>query len=178
MDVEIRTGTSALQSLTCRTADVYQDWPRIWPVWQRVVSAGETHPYPVDATEKEARALWLDPHRSVVHIAEADGELLAAMMTKPLRYGPGDHVANFDLMVNPDHWGKGVGRILADHVIDATRTAGYHAMEAYAVVETNHRALRLWQSLGFQSMAVVPEAFRHPRFGLTGVHLMRRSLQS
>jgi GNAT superfamily N-acetyltransferase len=166
---------SLLDAVELRAADA-ADWPRIWPLWQRIVSAGETHPYPLDATEEEAIAIWLRPRRAALYVAEHDGAVLAAMQTKPLRYGHGDHIANFDLMVVPEWWGRGIGRALAEHGIDACRAAGYAAMEAYAVVEVNERAIRLWQGLGFRTIAIVPRAFRHPTQGLVGVHHMYRSL--
>jgi GNAT superfamily N-acetyltransferase len=152
------------------------DWPRIWPLWQRIVATGETHPYPPDATEADAIALWLRPKGAALYVAERDGVVLAAMQTKPLRYGHGDHIANFDLMVRPESRGQGVGRRLAEYVIDACRTAGYEAMEAYAVVAANVPAVRLWHGLGFQTIAIVPRAFRHPTQGPVGVHHMYRSL--
>ncbi|MER6529567.1 GNAT family N-acetyltransferase [Streptomyces sp. NPDC001508] len=164
--------------ITMRAADTEKDWPRIWPLWRAVVSRGETHPYPVDATEAEARTIWLAPSRSAVYIAEREGALVAAMMTKPMRSGNGDHIANFDLMVAPEWWGQGIGRALATYVIDATQRAGYLAMEAYSVVDTNEQALKLWNALGFRTLATVPDAFRHPVHGLVGVHLMHRQLVS
>jgi hypothetical protein len=45
-------------------------------------------------------------------------------------------------------------------------------MQFNAVVETNVAAVGLWQSLGFEILATVPEAFDHPRHGLVGLHIM------
>ena len=44
------------------------------------------------------------------------------------------------------------------------------------MVETNTGAVRLWQSLGFDMLATVPEAFRHPVHGYVGLHIMYRRL--
>ena len=49
-------------------------------------------------------------------------------------------------------------------------------MQFNAVVETNVRAVALWQSLGFDVLATVPKAFAHPAEGLVGLHVMYRSL--
>jgi len=43
-------------------------------------------------------------------------------------------------------------------------------------VETNTRAVGLWRSLGFEVLATVPEAFRHPTKGYVGLHVMYRRL--
>jgi ribosomal protein S18 acetylase RimI-like enzyme len=45
-----------------------------------------------------------------------------------------------------------------------------------AVVETNTRAVALWQSLGFQILATVPDAFHHPVHGYVGLYIMHRHL--
>ncbi|MBT2748705.1 MULTISPECIES: GNAT family N-acetyltransferase [unclassified Lysobacter] len=152
------------------------DWLSIWPIWNAVVACGETHPYARNSTQEDAFALWFKPARSAVYIAEQSGRVVAAMQTKPMRYGNGDHIANFDLMVSPEHRCRGVGRALSMHVIDATRRTGYNAMEAFAVVESNVAAVRLWQSLGFQIVATVPNAFRHPTRGTVAVYHMHMQL--
>jgi hypothetical protein len=60
--------------------------------------------------------------------------------------------------------------------VEWARTAGYRSMQFNAVVETNTVAVRLWQSLGFEMLATVPEAFDHPRHGLVGLHVMYQRL--
>jgi ribosomal protein S18 acetylase RimI-like enzyme len=72
---------------------------------------------------------------------------------------------------------KGVGRALAQRVLEVAAEDGYRAMQFNAVVETNAHAIRLWESLGFTILATVPEAFRHPDPGLVGLHIMHRFLR-
>jgi ribosomal protein S18 acetylase RimI-like enzyme len=81
-------------------------------------------------------------------------------------------------MVNPDHGGKGVGRALGRYVLDQARADGFRAMQFNAVVETNTVAVKLWQSLGFEIIATLPEGFRHATKGFVGLHIMFRSLVS
>jgi ribosomal protein S18 acetylase RimI-like enzyme len=69
-----------------------------------------------------------------------------------------------------------VGRALCRHVLDQARADGYRAMQFNAVVETNTPAIRLWRSSGFQILATVPEAFRHPVRGYVGLHIMHLTL--
>jgi len=80
--------------------------------------------------------------------------------------------------VAPSASGKGVGRALANRVLEVAAEDGYLAMQFNAVVETNTNAIRLWESLGFTILATVPEAFRHPDHGLVGLHIMHRPLRS
>jgi ribosomal protein S18 acetylase RimI-like enzyme len=44
------------------------------------------------------------------------------------------------------------------------------------VVSTNERAVRLWESLGFETVGRLPGAFAHPRFGYVDALVMFREL--
>jgi ribosomal protein S18 acetylase RimI-like enzyme len=44
------------------------------------------------------------------------------------------------------------------------------------VVSTNDRAVRLWQSLGFEIAGRLPGAFLHPSLGYTDAYVMYRNL--
>jgi L-amino acid N-acyltransferase YncA len=90
--------------------------------------------------------------------------------------GPASHVATASFMVDNGQHGRGVGRALGEHVVDTARTDGYRGIQFNAVVEANTRAVALWQSLGFQIIGTVPEAFRHPAEGYVGLHIMYRRL--
>lgn len=148
------------------------DWPRIWPFYERIVTAGETYAYPDPPTPEGARALWMEPPPGLTVVAEADGEVLGSAKVGPNRPGRGAHIATASFMVDPDRQGRGVGRALAEYAIAWAREQGYHAMQFNAVVETNTSAVRLWQSLGFEILTTVPDAFDHARHGLVGLHIM------
>lgn len=153
-----------------------QDWTAVWPFFADIVAAGETYAYPPDLTLETARALWMDsaPGQTVVAV-EGDAVVGTAKMG-PNRPGRGAHVATASFMVDPAYAGHGVGRSLGVYVIDWARAAGYRSMQFNAVVETNTGAVHLWQSLGFQILTTVPEAFDHPKHGLVGLHIMYQRL--
>ena len=79
-------------------------------------------------------------------------------------------------MVDPAQQGRGVGRARGEHVLEQARGDGYRAMVFNAVVECNTPAVRLWQSLGFEILATVPQGFLHPVDGYVGLHIMYRPL--
>ena len=85
-------------------------------------------------------------------------------------------MATASFMVDPAHSGKGIGRALAEDVLAWAKAAGYRSMQFNAVVETNTGAVHLWQSLGFEILTTVPEAFDHRTRGLVGLHVMYRRL--
>ena len=158
-----------------RTAED-RDWPAIWPFFAEIVAAGETYAYPDPITEAEARALWMEQPPSMTVVAVDGDQVLGSAKMGPNRPARGAHIATASFMVNPSGQGRGVGRALGEYVVDAARAAGYHGMQFNAVVESNTAAVHLWQSLGFEILATVPEAFNHRRLGLVGLHVMYRRL--
>jgi L-amino acid N-acyltransferase YncA len=153
------------------------DWPQIWPFLRDIVRAGETYTWPRDETEESARAIGMAaglPNRTLVAV-EGDTVLGTAKMG-PNHRGPAAHIANASFMVAPEHAGKGVGRALGEYVLKQAREDGFRAMQFNAVIETNTAAVKLWQSLGFEIVATLPEGFNHATKGYVGLHIMFRPL--
>ena len=151
------------------------DWPRIWPFWRRIVSAGETYAWDPHTPEPVARELWMAP-AARVFVVEDGEQVVASAYVKPNYGGPAAAVANAGFMVDPAHAGRGIGRRLAVHVLAEAGRDGYRAMVFNAVVATNP-AVDLWRSLGFVIVGTVPDAFDHPVHGPVGLHIMYRRLQ-
>ena len=114
------------------------------------------------------------PGRTVV--AVRDDTVLGSAKMGPNREGRGSHIGTASFMVDPAYAGQGVGRALGQHIVEASRAAGYHGIQFNAVVETNRPAVALWLSLGFQIMTTIPEAFDHRQYGRVGLHVMYRKL--
>ena len=62
------------------------------------------------------------------------------------------------------------------HSMEYARERGYRAMQFNFVVSTNERAVRLWQSLGFEIVGRLPAAFRHPTRGYVDALVMYQQL--
>ena len=165
------------------------DWPAIYPFFSAIVDAGETYAYPEGLSLEEARAVWMEPAPSQVLVAiDAGGgrgrgggaggvaRVVGSAKWGPNRPGRGAHVATASFMIDPAFAGHGIGRTLGEEVLARARAGGYRSMQFNAVVETNRGAVHLWQSLGFQVLATVPGAFRHPQHGYVGLHVMFREL--
>lgn len=161
--------------LTLRQA-IDADWPSIWPFWHAIVAAGRTYSIPVDTDEATARELWmLRPPGETWVAVDADGRVVGSATLDPNRPGPGSHVAHASFMVDPAMAGRGVGRLLAEGMLDRARALGYEAMQFNAVVADNP-AVRLWQSVGFGVVGRVPDAFRRPDGSTVDLLVMWRRL--
>ena len=159
---------------------VAADWDPIWPFFHEIVTARETYAYDPELTDEQARSLWMSPSGSKLSrttvAVDADGTVLGSANMYPNRPGPGSHVASASFMVDASKRGHGVGRALCQDMIDWAAAAGFRSIQFNAVVETNERAVKLWQDLGFQIIGTVPEAFQHPTHGYVGLHVMHRVL--
>jgi L-amino acid N-acyltransferase YncA len=153
------------------------DWPQIWPFWRDIVEAGETYAYPLGATSDQARGWWLQHPPGETVVLEEDGVVLGSATMGPNRPGRGAHVGTASFMVATQAQGRGVGRRLAQYVVQWHREQGYRAIQFNAVVETNAAAVALWQSLGFRIVGTVPEAFDSRAHGLVGLHVMHLPLR-
>lgn len=153
------------------------DWPLVWPFFRSIVSDGETYAYPEDLDSEAARRLWMEPPpgRCVVAVTGEDRVVGSAKMG-PNRPGRGAHIATASFMVSPEAQGQGVGRALGAYAVQWARDEGYYGMQFNAVVETNHAAVHLWQSLGFEIMTTIAGAFQSRRHGMVGLHVMYKKL--
>ncbi|MFZ0013190.1 MAG: GNAT family N-acetyltransferase, partial [Acidimicrobiia bacterium] len=122
--------------------------------------------------------LWmrLGAGREATYVALQGDVVVATAYLKANSIGLSDHIANAGWMVDPGHQGRGIGRRFAVFVIDEATRLGYRAMQFNSVVATNTAAIALWESLGFEIVGTVPDAFRHASAGLTPVHVMFRAL--
>lgn len=154
------------------TAD---DQEAIWRIFHAVVAPGDTYAFPPDIARADALAAWLAPGIETF-VAETDAGVAGTYILKPNQAGPGDHVANCAYMVDPAAQGRGIGRAMAAHSLDAARARGYRAMQYNLVVSTNAPAIALWWKLGFEIVGTLPGAFRHPEHGEIDAYVMYRRL--
>ncbi len=152
------------------------DWLQIWPFFRDIVTEGETYAYPDDITAEQAQDLWTPGPDGFTAVAMDGDEVMGVALMQPNRPGRGSHVATASFMVSPAARGHGVGRQLGEYALGWAKDAGFRAMQFNAVVETNTAAVRLWESLGFDTMGVVPEAFDSATLGLVGLRVMHRPL--
>jgi len=152
------------------------DWLQIWPFFRDIVTEGETYAYPDDITAEQAQDLWTLGPDGFTAVAIDGDEVMGAALMQPNRPGRGSHVATASFMVSPAARGHGVGRQLGEYALGWSKDAGFRAMQFNAVVDTNSAAVRLWESLGFDTIGVVPEAFHSATHGLVGLRVMHRPL--
>jgi L-amino acid N-acyltransferase YncA len=147
----------------------------IWHILEPTIRAGETYALAHDMNEADALAYWIGPDRETF-VAEESGAIAGTYYLRANRDGGGAHVANCGYITAAHATGRGVARTMCEHSMERARERGFRAMQFNFVVATNDRAVRLWQSLGFETVGRLPQAFLHPRLGYTDALVMFRVL--
>ena len=151
------------------------DAAAIWAIIGPTIRAGETYALDRNMSEAEALAYWFGADKAVF-VAEAEDKILGSYYLRANQAGGGAHVANCGYMTAASATGRGVARAMAEHSLAEARDRGFRAMQFNFVVATNDRAIRLWQSLGFEIVGRLPGAFAHPAHGFVDALVMYRAL--
>lgn len=149
------------------------DHKALWEIIRPIIRKGGTYVFSPDSSEQEMMAYWLGTDKSTF-VAEMDGKIVGTFYLKPNQPGLGNHVCNAGFMVDEKESGKGIGRKMGLFALAEAKKSGYLAMQFNFVVSTNQAAVKLWQSLGFDIIGEIPEAYRHAEKGLVGVYVMFR----
>ena len=151
------------------------DASAVWAVMEPIIRAGETYSLPREMSKEGALAYWLSAEREVF-VAEDNGEIVGTYGLQANQKGGGAHVANCGYMTAVSATGRGVARAMCAHSLDRARERGFRAMQFNFVISTNQRAVRLWQSFGFEIVGRLPGAFQHPTLGYVDAFIMYRDL--
>ena len=147
----------------------------IWAILEPTLRAGETYPIPRDIDRAGALAYWRSPGHAVF-VAEDGRQVVGTYYLRANNRGGGAHVANCGFMVASQASGRGVARAMCAHSLDEAKRRGFTAMQFNFVIASNERAVRLWQSCGFEIVGRLPSAFAHPARGLVDAYVMYREL--
>jgi ribosomal protein S18 acetylase RimI-like enzyme len=147
----------------------------IWSIMEPMLRAGETYALPPDMTKLDGLNYWTGRDRETF-VAEEDGNVIGTYYIRANQMGGGSHVANCGYMTHMAARGRGVARAMCEHSLAHARDRGFRAMQFNLVVSTNERAVRLWQSLGFDIAGRLPLAFRRPSGDYVDALVMFRPL--
>jgi len=153
------------------------DFDAIWPIFNEIVSMGETYAYPRDTTKEEALKIWLEIPRKT-YVVEEDDRILGTYYLRTNQAGPGNHVCNCGYMVSSKARGKDLATAMCEHSQKMALELGYKAMQFNFVVSSNEGAVRLWHNLGFKTVGRLPRAFNHPTKGYVDALVMYKWLES
>ncbi|HTP67980.1 MAG TPA: GNAT family N-acetyltransferase [Dongiaceae bacterium] len=138
-----------------------EDADVVWAIIEPVIRAGETYTLARNMVREEALAFWFAKGHEVF-VAEDKSGAVGTYFLRANQGGGGSHVANCGYVTANDATGKGVARAMCAHSLEHAKKRGFRAMQFNFVVSTNERAVRLWQSFGFEIVGRLTRAFLHP----------------
>src|SRR5690625_8034061 len=97
--------------------------------------------------------------QSFTGVAEENGENLGLYVVHPNNVGRCGHIADASYGEKSGVQGKGVGKKLVIHSLEAASSLGFRIMQFNAVETTNEAAIHLYQKLGFTSLGVILGGF-------------------
>lgn len=153
------------------------DFEEIWPIFQEIVSAGDTYAYPQNTSKEQAQRLWMVLPRKTF-VAEGAGRILGSYYIKTNQIGPGNHVCNCGYMVSSKARNKGIATSMCEHSQKIAIGLGYKSMQFNFVATSNDGAVRLWNKLGFDTIGRLPKAFNHPTLGFIDALVMYKWLET
>jgi ribosomal protein S18 acetylase RimI-like enzyme len=152
-----------------------RDHDSLWLIIKQVISAGDSYVFAPDSDRKKMLDYWCGGDKKT-YVAEIENQVIGTFFLKDNFPGLGSHVANASYMTNPNAFGQGIGRTMAEYSLDEAKRLGYKAMQFNIVVKSNLRAVRLWQKMGFEIKGEIPGAFNHKVLGFTNAYVMWKSL--
>lgn len=152
-----------------------EDGEAVWPILREVIRPGDTYAIDPGLNRDRMLDLWSVKARACF-VAERGGEIIGTYYIKSNQAGGGAHVCNCGYMTAPEARGQGVARAMCLHSQIEAVKLGYRAMQFNLVVCTNSGAIRLWASLGFETVGRLPHAFDHPKEGLVDALVMYKWL--
>ena len=140
-----------------------------------MIRRGETYPLPRDMNRAQAFAFWFGAEKEPF-VWEENGAVLGTYFLRANQQGGGAHVANCGYVTSEAAQGRGIARAMCLHSLQRAKERSFRAMQFNFVVSSNERAVKLWSSLGFETVGRLPLVFEHPTLGFVDALVMYRQI--
>ncbi len=127
-------------------------------IWNEVVEEGVAFPQEEYLTPESGAAFFAA--QSYAGVAEDEGKVLGLYILHPNNIGRCGHICNASYAVSSGARGRHIGEGLVLDCLKKGKELGFRILQFNAVVESNIRARRLYQRLGFIQLGTIPGGFR------------------
>ncbi|MEM7553165.1 MAG: GNAT family N-acetyltransferase [Cyanobacteria bacterium P01_A01_bin.84] len=123
-----------------------------------IILEGNSYPQIYPLSEAEFISYWMANKSYVVRGCFKSGtKILGGFFVKPNFPGRCSHICNAGFIVNSQWRGQGIGRLMAETMLKVAAHLKYEAVMLNLVFETNIPSVRLWESLGFDTIGRIPQ---------------------
>jgi ribosomal protein S18 acetylase RimI-like enzyme len=92
----------------------------------------------------------LENEREIIIIAEVNGIVVGWLEFESQTLKKISHTGSFGIMIHKDYRGMGIGRMLVNELLDWAEKNSFIEKVSLGVFSTNHRAISLYKSMGFE----------------------------
>ncbi len=136
-----------------------EDLPEMIDIWNEVVEEGVAIPQEERLDGASGAAFFAEQSFSAVAEAD-DGRIVGLYILHPNNIGRCGHICNASFAVSAACRGQRAGEALVLDCLRRGRELGFRVLQFNAVVESNVRARRLYERLGFVRLGTIPLGFR------------------
>ena len=129
-------------------------------IWNEVVTEGIAFPQEELLDETTGAAFFAAQTYTAVAVDEAAHAVLGRYILHPNNVGRCGHICNTSYAVGSERRGRHIGEQLVLDSLRQGKAHGFKVLQFNAVVESNTRARRLYERLGFTQLGVIPGGFR------------------
>lgn len=110
-------------------------------------------------SEQEFLQSMLDSKTTVMIVCIVDGKIAGNCQISRKTWRKNSHRGSIGIALVREFWGLGIGTAMFEELISIAKTWGLSQVEL-EVFEGNHRAIALYEKMGFETVAAIPNAIR------------------
>lgn len=126
-------------------------------IWNEVIDEGESFFWTEHFSNSKVSEILVN--QKAVYCVKYNGQVVGFYILHDNFPSRGNHIANALYAITKEFRGKGIGKMLGEHSIRTAKECGYKAMQFNSVVSTNIASVHLWESLRFNRVGQVKNAF-------------------
>lgn len=155
---------------------VQSDENDLYAIFREVVDSGSQFPYESSSIQEFHRQFF-EGNAQVYVCHSSTHEVIGGFYIKANYSGRSSHIANAAYMIKKNYRGQGIGTFLMNTSLEIAKNLGYQAMQFNMVLSQNTIALKLYQKLGFNVIATIPNAVRNPEGTYQDGYVLHRKLE-
>lgn len=128
-------------------------------IWNEVVEADDAFPQQEDLGKEEAAAFFAS--QTLTAVAVDDGKVVGLYILHPNGIGHTAGNANASYAVLSTQRGRHIGEALVRDSLKQAKRLGFHNLQFNAVLASNASAIHLYEKIGFRSLGILKDGYRH-----------------
>lgn len=161
------------------TLDLFnqKDEIQLYDIFREVVDSGSQFPYECNSLQEFHRQ-FINPQSHVYVCHSSTHEVIGGFYIRSNFPGRSKHIANAAYMIQGSYRSKGIGTLLIKASLHLAKDLGFRAMQFNMVLSQNNTAVRLYEKLGFNVIAGIPNAVRNSDGSYQDGYIMYRQLEN